>query len=165
MVDNRLTYINKEGEKTKNDKVLNMVAVAIKDFSELRKRAPFNGSAIIAELTFGFWTTLFSKKYFEVLNRTPLYAFPARPRGTTWEVINTKLGRVRTFRNRVYHYEPLCFQKDPSTILCFQQMYDVHADIIELLAWISPDMAQWLTEIDLVPEKLENLRKKHPSAR
>ena len=144
MIDSRLTYINREGEEIKNCKALNMVAAAIKEFKEQRQYSPSTGSAIIAELPFGFWTTLFNKKYFDILNRTPLYAFPARPRGTTWENVNARLISVRKFRNRVYHYEPICFQNNSPNILCFQQLHDIHSDITDLLAWISPDVAQWL---------------------
>lgn len=164
MIDRRLTYFNKGGKEIINRKALNMMTAAINEFKEQRQYVPSVDSSIIAELPFGFWTTLFNKKYFDILNRAPLDAFPARPRGTGWGVINDKITNIRVFRNRIYHYEPLCFHKTATTALDFRRLYEVHGDITDLLAWISPDMAQWLKGIDLVPEKLKNLQKKYPDA-
>lgn len=166
MIDPSLTYYDAEREeKIINHKVLKMVLAAIKDYKEQRKQNPPNGPAIIADLNFGFWTSLFNKKYFLLLNRDPLRAFSKeRPAGITWNIINDKLIKVRTFRNRVYHYEPLCFQKNTNNILCFDHLQEIHTDITELLTWLSPELKNWLVEVDLVPEKLKKLRKKYSDA-
>ncbi len=163
MIHPDLTYYSAEsGENISNHKVLKMVLAAIKEYKEQRKHEPPTGKAIIAELSFGFWTTLFTKKYFLLLNRDPIRAFSKqRPQGTTWDIINAKLTRVRVFRNRVYHYEPLCFQKGSSNILCFSQLNEIHTDILELLTWIDPSLTQWVVEVDLVQEKLKKLQRKY----
>ena len=165
MIDSGLTYVDhKQGKSITNNKVLKMVQTAVAEFKQKRNYVPNNGTALIAELTFGFWTTLFSKRYFLLLNRSPLRAFAHRPRGTSWETISNKLAEVRAFRNRVYHYEPLCFQKNSSNILCFSQLDGIHANITDLLAWIEPSLPAWLAEADRVPETLKKLRKKYPMA-
>lgn len=165
MKDPRLTYYdNKRGKDIINDKALKMVDVAIKEYRESRNGEPTHGTALIADLSFGFWTTLFSNKYFFILNRAPLRAFAHRPRGTERKVISDKLTNVRRFRNRVYHHEPLCFDKQVASGLCLSQLERMHNDITGLLSWLHPDLPVWLAEADRVPDTLQKLRKKHPAA-
>jgi|GEM_PF-616342 len=165
MEDSRLTYIDKNrSEQITNRKVQNMIKAAMQEFKERHKYAPPHGTAIIADLQFGFWTTLFSRRYFFILNQAPLRAFPHRPRGTKWETISEKLQEVRKFRNRVYHYEPLCFQKHASNILYFSQLHQIHTTIIELLSWLDPSLPIWLAEADRVPDTLRTIGKKYPHA-
>lgn len=165
MTDPGLTYYDqRKGKTVTNDKLLKMVKATVAEYREQRGYSPVAGTAITADLNFGFWTALFNKKHFLLLNRNPLRAFAYRPRGTSWEMINDKLTAVRLFRNRVYHYEPLCFQKQSTNILCFSQLHHIHTSILDLLAWIEPTLPDWLTEADRVPEVLKKLHKKYPDA-
>lgn len=165
MVDPKLTFFDRhKSESTTNDKVLKMVKAAIKEFKEQRGYDPVAGATLIADLSFGFWTTLFSGAYFFLLDKAPLKAFGRRPRGTDWKIIRDKLNEVRRFRNRVYHYEPLCFQKQPSNVLCFTHLDYMHDNILELLNWLDPALVAWVSEVDRVPDILQKARKKHPNA-
>ena len=141
-----------------------MVKAASQEFKGKHRYEPPNGAALIADLSFGFWTTLFTKTYFELLNRAPLNAFNYRPRGTGRDIAYDKLQEIRLFRNRVYHYEPLCFQSDPRKTLIFSQLENIHATICELLAWLDPTLPEWLAEVDRVPETLKKLKRKYPDA-
>lgn len=165
MIDNRLK--NKDyrtGKTTTNDKVLRMVEAAVREFEERWNYLPPSGSVLIADLNFGFWTTLFSRTYFGLLQKSPLRAFPHRPRGTERETLYNKLKDIRTFRNRVYHYEPLCFQKHSMNVLCFSQLSKLHTTIMELLGWLDPSLPPWLAEADRVPDTLRTIGKKYPHA-
>ena len=165
MADDRLTYFDKSrNEQIINRKAQNMVKAAIQEFRERHKYSPPHGTSIVADLQFGFWTTLFSRRYFFILNQAPLRAFSYRPRGTKWEVISEMLQDVRKFRNRVYHYEPLCFQKKSGSMLCFSQLHQMHATILELLSWLDPSLPGWLAEADRVPDTLRTIGKKYPEA-
>ncbi len=144
-----------------NQKALAMVREATREFKQKFNVVPPTGSALIPELSFGFWTSLFSKAYFLALNRIPLRAFMHRPRGTSWEEINRKLTETRHFRNRVYHYEPLCFER-PANRINFGHVQKIHDAIVELMGWIDPELPLWLPEIDQVPETLKKLRAKYP---
>lgn len=165
MIDKRL--INRDyrtGKISVNDKVLKMVLAASREFEEHWQYPPPSGNVLIAELHFGFWTTLFGKTYYGILQKSPLRAFPKRPLGTERELLYNKLKEVRLFRNRVYHYEPLCFQKNSNNILSFSQLHSAHTIIAELLGWLDPSLPEWLAETDRVPETLKKLHKKYSAA-
>lgn len=165
MIDPALTYLDRKLNRTvTNDKVLRMAQTAVSGFRQQRRVAPPDGRALIPELPFGFWTTLFTHRYYFLLHQSPLRAFPNRPRGTIWQTINTKLSEVRIFRNRVYHYEPLCFQGKGHRVLCLSQLEQIHATICELLGWIDPTLPPWLAEVDRAPEILQKLKRRYPAA-
>ena len=60
---------------------------------------------VVAELSLGFWVALFARGYEESLWRTALYRCfdptPARRQ------LHKQLNRLRRFRNRVAHHEPI----------------------------------------------------------
>jgi len=64
---------------------------------------------VVAELTFGFWTALFNKQYAKDLWKPLMYAFPLLDTaGKRRDKISYKLNHIRKFRNRIFHYEPIC---------------------------------------------------------
>lgn len=96
---------------------------------------------IVAELTFGFWTSLFNKQYAKDFWKPLMYAFPlieisARHR----DKISYKLNQVRKFRNRIFHYEPIC---NDLTALATNHHY-----ILQILNWIDRDILSWTMQID-----------------
>ena len=64
---------------------------------------------IIAEQSFGFWTSLFDKHHYRLIGGVVIHCFPNKPKDVNRNIINQKLNRIREFRNRVYHNEPICF--------------------------------------------------------
>lgn len=87
---------------------------------------------LIAELNFGFWSSLFgprSNHLWQVLR--PIFNTPGLKR----KVISEKLRDLRRLRNRIAHYEPILAQ--PLT--------DLHTDVLDLTAWLSVDAAAWIT--------------------
>jgi hypothetical protein len=65
---------------------------------------------IIAELSFGFWTSLFRKSYSNLLRFKDIKAiFPNLPNRSeklvNRNILDKELNEIRKFRNRVFHYE------------------------------------------------------------
>jgi len=106
---------------------------------------------IVSELTFGFWTTLFNRKYASQLWK-PLHQIfihtphPLRQRAE----ISPRLNTIRGFRNRVYHYEPICWN--------FTTLQECHNTIIEILNWIDSDIVNRLADINRFPELLKEIK-------
>ncbi|RUR15822.1 hypothetical protein ELY21_14015 [Legionella sp. km535] len=103
-------------------------------------------SRVIAELSFGFWTSLFDVRYEhnQVLWPSLLKpVFQFLPKGQrTRTFLSRELNRIRFLRNRIFHHEPIWHWKD----LTMQ-----HQQIINLTNGLSPAAAKYLNLFDQFP--------------
>src|SRR5258705_8601959 len=111
---------------------------------------------LIAKLTFGFWTYQFSKKEFAAAGSTLLQIFPNRPHGIHQKDVFKSLIRVNDTRNRIAHYEPICFDKRTGAIssIPIQRRYDL---IVEMLGWLGCNPKKILYGIDGVQKVLQEI--------
>ena len=82
--------------------------------SELRTKGVYSPDKMVASFTFGFWTHLFTKRNYRLGNKTLLRIFPNKAHGLTQADVYRDLTYIREFRNRIAHYEPLCFDASRS---------------------------------------------------
>lgn len=104
--------------------------------NKLRERKKtISDGRVIAELTFGFWTSLFNSYYELILWRHLLkLTFPYMPRQIrTRNTLSKRLNKVRHLRNRIFHHEPIWYWGDLS-----QQ----HNELIEAIGWINPALQE-----------------------
>lgn len=106
--------------------------------ARLRQRnKPMEPGRLVADLSFGFWTTLFDVRYERGKTLWPrLFAHGlmdgSSPRSVRSRTkLSPLINRVRLLRNRVFHYEPIWHWKD---------LRDQHALALHLLGWFSPDL-------------------------
>ena len=66
---------------------------------------------LIAKLSFGFWRYQFAKKEFAASGSTLLEICPIRPFRTRQKDVFGHLTKINDVRNRVAHYEPICFDR------------------------------------------------------
>jgi len=112
-----------------------------------RRRELPTTDKIVAELTFGSWTRLFNAQHACTLWGRLLLAFPSCPkRKRQRPQVGAALNHIRDLRNRVMHHEPLLW--------IVPTVKEVHAEILDVLDWISPDINQWLAHYDSVPARL-----------
>lgn len=106
---------------------------------------PLEAGRIVAELNFGFWTSLFDSRYEQILwPRLLKSAFPAMPRRIrTRRALSSRLNRLLKLRNRIFHHEPIWYWSD---------LKQQHADTLETIGWISPALHRTLMLIDRFPE-------------
>jgi len=103
-------------------------------FNRLRQKHPTSGQ-IVAELTFGFWTTIMSQPYHQTLwapRKSALIktVFPHLPKiPNNRHFIHQRYNDLRMLRNRVMHHEPIWYR---------QNLYQEWEGIIEAIGWISP---------------------------
>ena len=89
-------------------------------------------SQMVAELNFGFWTSVFGRSSNHLWGTLrPIF----QKQGIKRSLIAQKLRDLRRLRNRTAHYEPILAQ--PIAVL--------HQDILDLTAWLSVDAAAWIT--------------------
>lgn len=154
--DSRNRY--KERKEKHSRECWKMICAA--KYNILNRSSNINDGKIIAELNFGFWTTILLStdiKYSNMWRKIFNEVFP------NYKVIHsvhsdkTNIGKVlddiRQFRNRIFHYEPIFNQTN---------LDQIHSDIIEILGWINKDL-QTLTkcfdEFDLIKNKEEYIQK------
>ncbi|MEN7530841.1 hypothetical protein [Cupriavidus sp. DL-D2] len=119
-----------------------------------RRRETPHPDKIVAELTFGFWTTLFNAEYQEELWSALRFVFPHCPKEKRKRsIISSVLNRLRYLRNRTFHHEPILWEKGNAIAL--------HGDGLEMLMWIHGDLYPWLARINrvsMVWDEWETLR-------
>jgi len=107
---------------------------------------------LIAKLTLGFWTYQFASKEFAAAGSTLLKIFPNRLFGTKQKQVFQNLIKINDIRNRIAHYEPICFEKNTISTDRAKKRYEL---ILELLEWLGCDQKQILFEIDGVREAVK----------
>ena len=107
----------------------------------VQRKKTITNSSILAELNFGFWTILFNRRfaktYWKPLHRI-FEHIPKQQRKRS--EISAKLNHIRTFRNRIYHYEPIIWDSEV--------LDQKHNDILDVLYWLNPETAEWVRSID-----------------
>jgi hypothetical protein len=105
----------------------------------LRRREIATHDKVIAELAFGFWTSLFRKSYSNLIRIQDVnQIFPNMP-GKNVTLINRnildkKLNHIRKFRNRVFHYE---------RIINKLEYKHIEQDIFELLEYFDAEISDF----------------------
>lgn len=113
--------------------------------AKLQRRAEsFTTNKIIAELTFGFWSTLFNAQFQSTLWKALRLVFPRCPKPQRQRhTVSSALNQIRELRNRVFHHEQLLWLS-PSLI-------ELHDKGIEVIGWLDPNLLPWLAGWDRLP--------------
>ena len=97
---------------------------------------------VVAELSFGFWVSLFNRKVITETSKPLLLAFSRCPKGQRRpDPIRAKLNKIRNLRNRCFHHEPMLWMP----------LHGLHTEAQEVIKWISPDLQCWLATHDRFP--------------
>lgn len=88
---------------------------------------------MIAELNFGFWSSLFGSSSNHLWGQILRPVFNTQ--GLKRKVVAQKLRDLRRLRNRIAHYEPILAQP----------IAQLHTDVLALTSWMSVDAAAWIT--------------------
>lgn len=108
----------------------------------LRERRPPNRNNVLAEQTLGFWVSMFDPKPYRLLKGVPIQVFAHRPRRYGRLELANDLHRVRLFRNRVFHNEPICFDKVGFSL---SEPHAIMHTLFDLAAWMDASLLEWLT--------------------
>jgi hypothetical protein len=99
--------------------------------------------AIVAELSFGFWVNLLTRRFDRDLWVPALHrSFPAYQGAR--EPLRDNLEAMVHLRNRVMHHEPVHHR----------DLAADHAKAYRLIGYVEPELLPWLARFDRVPELL-----------
>jgi len=108
---------------------------------------PPSPSRIIAELSFGFWIGILTRRYETVLWRPYLSkAFHNAPTSFTRIHAHDALDQIRKLRNRIAHHEPILAKS----------LDKQHELILNIIAWISPGASVWIKHYSRFDEVWQN---------
>lgn len=117
----------------------------------LRRREANNPDKIIAELAFGFWSSLFNVQFQDLLWKDLRLVFPRCPKPERKRhTVSAALNQLRDLRNRVFHHEQLLWLT-PS-------LGDQHDKGIQVLHWLDPQLPGWLASHDRLPSTWASIR-------
>jgi hypothetical protein len=115
-----------------------------------RRGMSLSSGRIISDQAFGFWVSFFLSHHYALVAGQPIHIFPYKPARENRASIYGKLDKIKQFRNRVSHCEPICFQGQ--VISCEEAVY-IRATIYQLIEWMDPNLVPFFREIDIVPAK------------
>lgn len=155
MIDPSLAHIDKRtGKNITNRYLKSEVEKAEKRI--LRSGAVVTSGKIISEQTFGFWTDLYEVHHYKILFGRPIQIFSNLPSGYGRKEVNDGLNKIRIFRNRLYHNEPICFK---GTTKDFQHAEEIHTIITNTLTWIDFELVNWIKNIDGVKKQIDSAKR------
>jgi hypothetical protein len=109
---------------------------------------------LISKLTLGFWRYQFAKKEFAASGSALLEIFVNRPAGTPQKDIFQMLLKINELRNRIAHYEPICFDGQIISTSRVLRRYNL---IIDLLHWLGCNPVTILYDIDGVKQAINTV--------
>lgn len=103
---------------------------AIAELTE--KNKPLEEGRIIAELTLGFWVSLFDRPFIEINKKIIRDLFPnASNKQRDIFVIKDQLADIRNLRNRVFHHEPIWY---------WTNLNDFVSNLKNYIEWMNKDL-------------------------
>ena len=123
-----------------------------------RRRGIYNNDKMVASLTMGFWTKLFSKKRYKRGGKSLLRIFPNKVKGKSQSDVYKDLTHIREFRNRIAHHEPICFDSFGKISTDFaRKHYQLIRDYISYMGQHPDNVIQWTEKPDEVLDKIDKL--------
>jgi hypothetical protein len=118
-----------------------------------RKGITVSAARVLAEQSFGFWVSLFEPVHYRLVGGSVIHSFPHKPAHVNRKTIFLMLGKIRDFRNRIYHNEPICFS---GTSVDYSHARQIRNDIFDMLDWMNPDIQKYVQRFDTVEKKISN---------
>jgi hypothetical protein len=117
-----------------NGFLLNSQNEIFKERDKLINNGKYTHDKLVASLSFGTWTFMLSRNCYKNSGKTLLKIFPHKTLGMNQSDIYRELDRIRLFRNRIAHYEPLCFDHSGSIYVDYvQYIYDLVIKYIQFM--------------------------------
>ncbi len=115
----------------------------------LKEKKIVTHSRIIAELTFGFWTSLFDTRFERSLWKNLRFAFPKCPKHIRQrKTVSSKLNSIRKLRNRIFHHESIAWNIEALT--------NYKNELYEVINWLNGDLTTFFKDTFRIDEVLSH---------
>jgi len=92
-----------------------------KERDKLANNRKYTHDKLVASLSLGVWTFMLSRNCYKSSGKTLLRIFPDKTHGLNRRDIYADLDKIRTFRNRIAHHEPVCFDSTGTINVAYVQ--------------------------------------------
>ena len=133
-------HINKEDRYKRKEfhAVGSWKMIKVVKYNLIEEKKEVSDERIISQLNFGFWTKLLldnHRNYRDMWRQILKDVFPHKPIRYNLDRekkdVAQKLNKIRVFRNRIFHYEPI-FNRD--------DLDNIHKDILNIIGCINPEL-------------------------
>jgi len=115
---------------------------------------------LVASLSLGIWTFMFSRNCYKNSNKTLLQIFPNKTRGLNQRDIYAGLDKIRAFRNRIAHHEPLCFDNTGIVNVAYvQEIFSLVVKYIDFMGYNADELLYGLENPLQIIAKIDELGK------
>ena len=116
--------------------LVNYQEAIFKERDKLINNCKYTCDKLVASLSLGIWTFMFSRNCYKNSGKTLLQIFPNKMHGLNQRDIYADLDKIRTFRNRIAHYEPLCFDNTGTINVTYvQEIFSLIIKYIDFLGY------------------------------
>ena len=121
--------------------LVNYQDIILKERSKLIQNHKYTHDKLVASLSLGVWTFLFSRNCYKNSGKTLLQIFPKRTHGLNQKDIYADLDKIRMFRNRIAHHEPLCFDTlGAINVVYAKEIYNLIIKYIDFLGYCTNEL-------------------------
>lgn len=120
--------------------------------AEMMVKGKYTPDKVVASVSFGFWTYMFTKVPFRLGGQSILHIFPARQTGVGQKAIYKELQQIKNFRNRIAHHEPICFDATGCKSMMYAQTH--YMLILKYIAFLGYDKEELLFGLDVMPDNV-----------
>jgi len=136
--------------------LVNYQDIILKELNKLSNRN-YSHDKLVASLSLGAWTFLFSRNCYKNSGKTLLRIFPNKTHGLNQRFIYADLDKIRTFHNRIAHHEPLCF--DSIGMINVDYVKDVFSLIIKYIDFLGYHSNELLYGVENPSKTIDRIEK------
>lgn len=130
-----------------------------KAYKDFMSKGVYTNDKMVASFTLGFWTYLFTRRNYRVGKKTLLRIFPNKAYGVMQRDVYRELTEIREFRNRIAHYEPICFDASGKVSTAFARYhYELIRKYIDFMGIPADSALGFIEKPDAIIRRLEDFR-------
>lgn len=118
----------------------------------MKEAGRYSPDRLVASVSCGFWTYMFTKVPFRLGGQSLLHVFPERAKGTAQKNVYKELQEIKRFRNRIAHHEPVCFNTEGRKCIVYTQ--SCYTLILKYLLFLGYDQEELLLGLEVMPDKI-----------
>jgi len=128
---------------------------------KLVRSGKYTHDKLVSSLTFGIWTFMFSRNCYKNSGKTLLRIFPNKTFGLNQRQIYADLDKIRVFRNRIAHHEPLCFDSlGEINVNYAQEIFDLIIKYLNFLGYNTNELLYGIESPVITILRIKELAKK-----